>query len=112
MARRANRAASNPAPDGRLHFRSAPQGLAFETAFNMSRDLPAREPPSLATVQRVLRETTEFLAHELSRPHAAAPDWSEVEWRIARAAVTIHGVSGLMAGRTRWHGTAGLASSF
>ena len=73
----------------------------------MSCDLSTRELPPLATVQRVLRETTEFMAHELARPHAAAPDWSDIEWRIARAVITIHGVSGLLAGRTRWQGPQG-----
>jgi len=79
----------------------------LDTTFNMNRDLSSGESPPLATVQRVLRATTEFIAHELARPHAAAPDWCDLEWRIARAVVTIHGVSGLLAAGTRWPGAPG-----
>jgi hypothetical protein len=61
----------------------------------------------LAAVQLALHRTTEFLAHELAQPHPVAPEWSEFEWRIARAAATIHGVTGLMAVRTRWLGPQG-----
>jgi hypothetical protein len=64
-------------------------------------------PPPLDAVQRALSKTTEYMARELAQPHAVAPDWSEFEWRIARAVVAIHGVAGLMAGRTRWQGPRG-----
>ena len=66
-----------------------------------------RPDMSLAAVQRAMRDTTEFIAHELAQPHSVAPEWSESEWRIARAVVTMHGVSGLMATRTRWQGPQG-----
>jgi hypothetical protein len=62
---------------------------------------------SLVAVQRAMRDTTEFIAHELAQPHSAPPEWSESEWRIARAVVTMHGVSGLLAVRTRWRGPKG-----
>jgi len=61
----------------------------------------------LPAVQAALRKTTELLAHELARPGAQAPDWTESEWRVARAVVAIHGVSGLLAGTLRWQGPAG-----
>ena len=61
----------------------------------------------LAALQRAVRATTEILAHELAQPQATAPEWSESEWRIARAVVAMHGVSGLMAAGTRWPGPAG-----
>ena len=61
----------------------------------------------LPAVQAALRKTTELLAHELARPGAQAPDWTESEWRVARAVVAIHGVSGLLAGALRWEGPAG-----
>jgi hypothetical protein len=63
--------------------------------------------PSRSAVQAALRKTTETLANELARPRAAAPRWSEFEWRIARAVATMHGVSPLLAGALRWRGPAG-----
>ena len=70
-------------------------------ALTPQQDLP------LTAVQRLMRDVTEFIAHELAQPHSAAPGWSESEWRVARAIVTMHGVSGLMATRTRWQGPPG-----
>jgi hypothetical protein len=61
----------------------------------------------LTAVQRALRKTTEFLARELAHPGTEAPDWSETEWRIARAVVAIHGVSGLLTQTLRWPGPVG-----
>jgi putative nucleotidyltransferase-like protein len=60
--------------------------------------------PSPARVHEALRTTTERLAGELMAPAQTAPDWSELEWCIARAASAIHGVSGLLAGRLVWQG--------
>lgn len=74
----------------------------------MTSDEPTRpQELSLAAVQRAMRDTTEFISHELAQPQSVAPEWSESEWRIARAVVVMHGVSGLMATRTRWQGPAG-----
>ena len=58
-------------------------------------------------LQRALRTTTEFLAHELGSPGAVAPQWSDTEWRTARAVCAIHGVSGLLARALRWQGPSG-----
>jgi hypothetical protein len=63
--------------------------------------------PDSSVVQSALRTTTEALAHELARPTTAAPVWSEFEWRAARAAAAIHGVSPLLAARLRWRGPPG-----
>ncbi len=60
--------------------------------------------PSPARVHEALRTTTERLAGELVAPAQTAPDWSELEWCIARAASAIHGVSGLLSGRLVWQG--------
>jgi hypothetical protein len=54
----------------------------------------------------VLRQTTEVLAAELASPSATTPSWSQTEWRIARGAVTIHGIAGLLAHGSRWQGPA------
>ncbi len=58
-------------------------------------------------LQRALRDITERLAHELSKPTVNAPGWTGVEWRLARAVASIHGISGLLATRLRWQGPPG-----
>jgi hypothetical protein len=67
---------------------------------------PIATPPAKA-VQAALRKTTETLAGQLARPTEAAPDWSEVEWLIARAVAATHGVSALLSGALRWQGPPG-----
>lgn len=62
---------------------------------------------SLRTLRLALRETTERLASELSHPAAAAPQWSDAEWAVARAVAAIHGVSPLLDGTLRWRGPPG-----
>ena len=53
-----------------------------------------------------LRKITERLAGELARPTLVAPDWSPIEWRVARAVAVIHCVSPLLSGVLRWVGPA------
>ncbi len=60
--------------------------------------------PPFGVIQAALRKTTEHLAHELHAPSAAAPDWDEFEWNIARAVAAMHGISTLLANRLRWRG--------
>jgi len=60
-----------------------------------------------SALQTALRTTTETLAHELARPTANEPDWSDFEWRIARAVAAMHGVSALLSGTLRWVGPPG-----
>jgi len=67
----------------------------------------ARALPPLGSLQAALRRTTETLAHELGRPGQQAPDWSEAEWRIARAVAALHGVSAVLDARLRWNGPSG-----
>lgn len=76
--------------------------LPIATMTNVSSDIPA-----LAVIQAALRKTTETVAAELAQPTPVAPDWSEFEWRIARAVAAIHGVAPLLAGALRWPGPAG-----
>jgi len=64
--------------------------------------MPAPHLPPLRRIQSALRKTTEVLALELSRPGSPTPDWSDFEWRIARAVVATHGVSPLLAATLRW----------
>jgi hypothetical protein len=59
------------------------------------------EPVAL---QGVLSKITETLAHELAKPTQTAPDWSEFDWRVARAVAAMHGVSSLLWLKLRWKG--------
>jgi len=61
----------------------------------------------LRTIHAALRKTTEVLATELACPSLAAPDWSEAEWLVARAAASIHGIAALLADRLIWRGPPG-----
>jgi hypothetical protein len=63
--------------------------------------------PEAGVVQQALRATTEKLALELAHPGDTTPDWTEFEWRAARAASAIHGVSPLLAAKLRWRGPPG-----
>jgi Uncharacterised nucleotidyltransferase len=62
--------------------------------------------PRHVSLHEVLRKITERLAGELAKPTLLAPDWSPLEWRLARAVAAIHCVSPLLAGSLRWDGPA------
>jgi hypothetical protein len=73
--------------------------------------LPARDPDEQLVdihqpLQGTLRKITERLAGELAQPTLVAPDWSPIEWRLARAVAVIHCVSPLLSGSLRWEGPA------
>ena len=53
---------------------------------------------------RTLATVTETLCSEVARPTALVPRWSESEWRIARAAAALHGISALLSHRLPWRG--------
>lgn len=55
----------------------------------------------------MLRRITERLAAELALPGDTAPEWSELEWGLARGVAAIHGVSSLLAGALKWDGPPG-----
>jgi hypothetical protein len=65
-------------------------------------DIPALHE----SLQATLRKITERLACELAQPTLVAPDWSPIEWRLARAVAVIHCVSPLLSGLLRWEGPA------
>jgi hypothetical protein len=58
--------------------------------------------PSLSEVEVALRAVTEVLAHELASPTNRLPQWTEFEWRIARAVAALHGISSLLYRDVRW----------
>jgi hypothetical protein len=57
----------------------------------------------------MLRKITERFAWELADPAPRAPQWSELEWIVARAVAAMHGVSPLLSRTLRWRGPAGWA---
>jgi Uncharacterised nucleotidyltransferase len=63
-------------------------------------------PPPTA-FQGTLRKITETLAGELACPTQRTPDWSDFEWKIAKAVAAMHGVSPLLSKTLRWQGPAG-----
>ena len=66
---------------------------------------PALPPPRV--LGATLRKITERLAGELATPTAIPPDWSELEWRLARAVAAMHGVSALLSTRLKWNAPSG-----
>jgi hypothetical protein len=63
--------------------------------------------PTPTAFQGTLRKITEALARELACPTQRAPDWSDFEWKIARAVAAMHGVSPLLSKTLLWQGPAG-----
>ena len=73
--------------------------------------MSAQDPDELLAdirkpLRRTLRAITERLAGELAQPTPDAPEWSPIEWRLARAVAVIHCVSPLLSGALRWEGPA------
>jgi hypothetical protein len=60
--------------------------------------------PPFAVVAAALRKTTERLAAEVVQSSALPPDWTELEWAIARSAAALQGISALLANNLRWAG--------
>ena len=67
---------------------------------------PSSGLPPLAGIRAALRRTTEHLAMEIHAPTASAPDWSPLEWAVARAVSAMQGITVLLANRLRWRGPA------
>lgn len=63
-------------------------------------------PTSPKTIEIALTQATERFAAELAEPQLQAPSWTEFEWRMARAAAVLHGVTPLLASKLRWSGPA------
>jgi hypothetical protein len=64
----------------------------------------ARRMPPLPSVELALQQATEFFAAELAHPGDARPQWTKLEWSMARAAAVLHGITPLLAGVLRWRG--------
>ena len=62
--------------------------------------------PPLKLVKDGLRRTTETLAQELARPGSSSPEWNELQWQLASAAATAHGVSPLLCRHSPWRNLA------
>jgi Uncharacterised nucleotidyltransferase len=61
---------------------------------------------SLPKVNAALRKTTEALASEVTSPTNEPPQWSEFEWRIAKAVASMQGIASLLWGTIRWQSPA------
>lgn len=62
------------------------------------------EMPPFKQAAAILRRTTERLAREVVDPSTEAPNWSDLEWAIARASAAMQGISTLLANRVPWSG--------
>jgi hypothetical protein len=63
--------------------------------------------PQPKALQAALRKITEALASELACPTSTKPDWSDLEWLLARAVAAMHGVSPLLSRALHWRGPIG-----
>lgn len=62
--------------------------------------------PTFTTLRTALHVTTERLARELVQPSQVAPDWSDLEWNVARATAAMQGIAALLATSLQWKGPA------
>jgi len=60
--------------------------------------------PPFRAVATALRKTTERLAAEVVASSASPPEWSELEWAIARSVSAMQGISTLLANNLSWSG--------
>jgi hypothetical protein len=60
--------------------------------------------PRFPVLRDALRRTTERLALEVHAPRAETPDWSELDWSVARAVSAMQGITVLLANRLQWSG--------
>lgn len=60
--------------------------------------------PPFKVIAAALRKTTEHLAREVAEPSGSPPDWTELEWAVARSVAAMQGISFLLASRLRWRG--------
>lgn len=65
---------------------------------------PSDHSPSFKVIEAALRSTTEYLARQPTAAAAAAPDWNDAEWRIAKAVVAIQGMAFQLGATARWRG--------
>lgn len=66
--------------------------------------LPTTPLPPLKTIRAGLAQATEALAEEIAlvRPGSAIPDWSTLDWQLARAVVAAHGIGPLLDRFSTW----------
>lgn len=58
--------------------------------------------PDFARTQYALRDVTARLVDEIRAPTRQPPSWSGFEWSVARSAVSMLGIAGVLANRLRW----------
>jgi hypothetical protein len=62
----------------------------------------AEQIPGRSALRAALRKATEALMEEIREPTGSPPSWNEFEWGIARSAVAIHGIAGILLPKLRW----------
>jgi Uncharacterised nucleotidyltransferase len=75
----------------------------MQSSAGLLSDFDRALPPS-RDLERSLRKITEHLARDLALPATSAPDWTDLEWKLARAVAAMHGISPLLARLLRWRG--------
>jgi hypothetical protein len=70
--------------------------------------LAAPLPPA-TVIDAALRKITETLTAAIAGTHSSAPDWSDLEWNLAKAVAAMHGISSLLARAVSWRGREGWA---
>jgi len=70
----------------------------------------APRTPRFGVVAAALRKTTERLAAEVVQSSASPPEWSELEWAVARSVSAMQGISTLLANGLSWSGPPGWQS--
>jgi len=60
--------------------------------------------PPFKTVEAMLRFATEYFAHQVTHPSDTPPAWSETEWRIGKAVLSMQGMSVQVADAVLWRG--------
>lgn len=70
-------------------------------AFDRHSLMSHHESLPLAQIAKTLKVITEQLAQELGRSSVAGPQWNDTELRIAQVVASMHGVSSLLAAKSR-----------
>jgi Uncharacterised nucleotidyltransferase len=66
----------------------------------------AKLPPP-TVIDPALRKITETLTAAIAGSHTTTPDWSDLEWNLAKAVSAMHGISSLLCRSVSWQGREG-----
>ena len=63
--------------------------------------------PAATVIDAALRKITETLTAAIAGAHARTPEWSDLEWNLAKAVSAMHGISSLLCRVVSWRGREG-----